>query len=122
MPSGESFPSPFDLSTPFYQPLAPCELNKKGETKAPEESSATQLCWEGTWLAAKQSPGRGFPASSWGSAQATGHGKVTLSYIVSGDSLEDAAAKQQELLSSSGKEEKDNRVSPGGLCMDLRAG
>lgn len=41
--------------------------------------------------------------------------------IVSGDSLEDAAAKQEE-LSSSGKEERDNRASPGGLCVDLRAG
>lgn len=42
--------------------------------------------------------------------------------IVSGDSLEDAAAKQRELLSSSGREERDNRASPGGLCVDLRAG
>lgn len=42
--------------------------------------------------------------------------------IVSGDSLEDAAAKRQKLLSSSGREERDNRASPGGLCVDLRAG
>lgn len=108
MPSGEPFPSLFDLSTPFHQPRAPSELNKNGESQLRKKVQLPNCAGRAPgWLLSigQEEISDLFLGMNAGYRACEGH--VIL------ESLE--TLWRMQLQTRGG--ETDNTAFPGGLCM-----